>query len=62
MDSGVGQFCWHVMLDCTVQVDIDGSPGREVGVVSAVKQLQRNPMPPPSADWTIQFSPSGVVS
>ncbi|RCN50860.1 MH1 domain protein [Ancylostoma caninum] len=41
-------------------VDIDGSPGREVGVVSAVKQLQRNPMPPPSADWTNQFSPSGV--
>ncbi|EPB68080.1 MH1 domain protein [Ancylostoma ceylanicum] len=48
------------MANRTVQVDIDGSPGREVGVVSAVKQLQRNPMPPPSADWTNQFSPSGV--
>ncbi|KAK6732359.1 hypothetical protein RB195_016630 [Necator americanus] len=47
-------------MDRHLEVDIDGSPSREVGVVSAVKQLQRNPMPPPSGDWTNQFSPSGV--
>lgn len=45
-----------------VQVDIDSSPGQEVDVVPSVKPLTRNSMPPPSADWTNQFSPSGVVS
>ncbi|WKX93359.1 hypothetical protein Q1695_010979 [Nippostrongylus brasiliensis] len=48
-------------MDQHLEVDIATSPGREVGGgVSAVKQITRNSMPPPSADWANQFSPSGV--
>uniref|UniRef100_A0A7I4Y8S3 CTF/NF-I domain-containing protein n=1 Tax=Haemonchus contortus TaxID=6289 RepID=A0A7I4Y8S3_HAECO len=47
-------------MDQHLEVDIETSPRQEVGVAPTVKQLTRNSMPPPSADWTNQFSPSGV--
>ncbi|KAE9415454.1 hypothetical protein Angca_003550, partial [Angiostrongylus cantonensis] len=47
-------------MDQHLEVDIDGSPSQDIGVVAAVKQIGRNAMPPPSGDWTNQFSPNGV--
>ncbi|KAJ1373302.1 hypothetical protein KIN20_035666 [Parelaphostrongylus tenuis] len=52
-------------MDQHLEIDIDGSTSRDIGVVTAVKQqhqqqLSRNSMPPPSGDWTNQFSPNGV--
>ncbi|PIO67094.1 hypothetical protein TELCIR_11173 [Teladorsagia circumcincta] len=47
-------------ISSSFRVDIHNCPGQEVGVVATVKQLTRNSMPAPSADWTNQFSPSGV--